>query len=371
MLKVGIVGCGKIADSHAAQIRRIRDCEIAWACDREPLMARQLFERFRIGRHGHDLTRLLEEAKPDVVHITTPPASHFPIAAQCLEAGCHVYVEKPFTLDAGEARMLFSMAKARGLKITSGHDDQFSHAARRMRELVKSGYIGEGPVHMESTYCYEMARTGYAGALLGDKKHWVRQLPGKLLHNIISHGIAKIAEFLTTDTPHVQVLGFPSPMLREMGETEIIDELRVIIWENTGVTAYFTFSSQMRPGIHEFRIFGARNGLILDQNSESLIRLRGKRYTSYVEKIVPQMSYAAQYIGNIKANVRSFLANEFHMKSGMKFLIESFYRSIDSQGEDPIPEREILLVATIMDLIFAQLNEGHAVNASNPESLAL
>jgi len=39
MLKVGIVGCGKIADSHAAQIQRIRGCQIAGVCDREPLMA--------------------------------------------------------------------------------------------------------------------------------------------------------------------------------------------------------------------------------------------------------------------------------------------------------------------------------------------
>ena len=54
---------------------------------------------------------------------------------------------------------------------------------------------------MESYYCYEMAATGYSGALLDDKGHWVRKLPGKLLHNIISHGVARIAEFLTSESP--------------------------------------------------------------------------------------------------------------------------------------------------------------------------
>ena len=49
---------------------------------------------------------------------------------------------------------------------------------------------------MESYYCYDLTDPGYARALLGDKQHWVRQLPGQLLHNIISHGIARIAEFL-------------------------------------------------------------------------------------------------------------------------------------------------------------------------------
>ena len=98
MLKVAIVGCGKIADAHASQIQRIKGCEIVGVCDREPLMARQLYERFPVKQHFSDLTELLSEAKPDVVHITTPPESHFDIAKLCLEWGCHVYVEKPFTL---------------------------------------------------------------------------------------------------------------------------------------------------------------------------------------------------------------------------------------------------------------------------------
>ena len=99
MLRVAIVGCGKIADSHVAQIQRIRGCKLVAVCDREELMARQLFERFRIDAYFSDLEELLSNAKPDVVHITTPPLSHFALGRQCLEHGCHVYIEKPFTLN--------------------------------------------------------------------------------------------------------------------------------------------------------------------------------------------------------------------------------------------------------------------------------
>ena len=205
MLKVGIVGCGKIADSHAAQVMRIPGCEIVGVCDRELLMARQLQERFPIKAYYRDVTELLAQARPDVIHITTPPQSHFDIARTCLEQGCHVYVEKPFTVDSTEADALSGLARSKGLKITAGHDDQFRPATRRMRSLVRTGFLGEGPLHMESYYGYEIARTGYAGALLGDKQHWVRKLPGRLLHNIISHGIARIAEFLTTDSPTVKI----------------------------------------------------------------------------------------------------------------------------------------------------------------------
>src|SRR5438105_1053006 len=137
MLKVAIIGCGKIADSHAAQIRRIRGCEIVGVCDRETLMAKQFQERFRVKQCFDDVSELLKTADPDVVHITTPPASHFQLGTKCLEAGCHVYIEKPFTLYTHEAEALIRIAEQQNLKLTAGHDDQFRHASRRMRRLVK------------------------------------------------------------------------------------------------------------------------------------------------------------------------------------------------------------------------------------------
>ena len=355
MLKVAIVGCGKIADAHALQLRRIEGCEIVGVCDREPLMARQLYERFPVKKYFSELTQLLNETRPDVVHVTTPPESHFNIAKVCLEQGCHVYVEKPFTIYEDEARKLIALANERGLKVTAGHDSQFSHVARRMRSLVQSGFLGDGPVHMDSYFCYKIGRSGYAGALLGDPNHWVRRLPGKLLQNIISHGIARIAEFLNSDSPEVIAHGFVSPFLKRMGESEVIDELRVIISEQTGTTAYFTFSSQMRPDLHEFRIYGTKNGLVVDQDTETLIKLRGEGYKSYLQMFVPPVVMARQHFGNLTANLGTFLARDFHMESGKKYLIDAFYRSILEDGPAPIPYRQILLTAKIMDAIFVQL----------------
>ncbi|HTA24090.1 MAG TPA: Gfo/Idh/MocA family oxidoreductase [Terriglobales bacterium] len=367
MLKVGIVGCGKIADDHASQIRRIKGCEIVGVCDREPLMARQLYERFPIKRYFSDVTELLNEAQPDVVHITTPPQSHFDVARLCLERNCHVYVEKPFTLYAEEARTLVALAERKALKMTVGHDDQFSNVARRMRSLVQSGYLGGTPVHMESYFCYDLSDPAYARALLGDKQHWVRRLPGQLLQNIISHGVARIAEFLTSDEPQVIAHGFVSPLLKSMGETELVDELRVIISEEERTTAYFTFSSQMRPSLHEFRVYGPLNGLIVDQDRELLIKLRGAKFKSYADKFIPPANLASQLLGNVRTNVRSFLGNKFHMKAGMKCLIESFYDSIVQDTPVPIPYREILLTAKIMDDIFDQLH-GRTVPARENET---
>jgi predicted dehydrogenase len=355
MLKVAIVGCGKIADFHAMQIQRIEGCEIVGVCDREPLMAKQLYERFPVKSYFTDLAELLDKARPDVVHITTPAESHFDVARFCLEQGCHVYVEKPFTLYAEQAQRLVGLAEKKGVKLTVGHNDQFSHVARRMRALVQSGYLGGPAVHLESYYSYDLGDPSYARALLGDKNHWVRRLPGKLLQNVISHGIARIAEFLLSDSPRVIAYGFVSSLLKQINESEIVDELRVIIGEEGGTTACFTFSSQMRPAIHQLRVYGPRNGLVLDQDHEILIKLRGQKFKSYADMFIPPVLFAKQHFGNLVTNVRLFLARDFHFDSGMKYLIESFYRSIREDAPVPIPYREILLTARIMDAIFEQV----------------
>jgi len=360
MLKVAIVGCGKIADAHVSQIQKLEACEIVGVCDREPLMAKQLYERFPIKAYFTDVLELVTEARPDVVHITTPPESHFDLARFCLENRCNVYVEKPFTLDADEAQQLVDLANQHGLKLTVGHNYQFSHAARRMRALVESGYLGGPPVHMESSHGYDLGDPSYARALLGDKRHWVRTLPGKLLHNIISHGIARIAEFLTSDNPRVIAHGFSSSLLKGIGETDIVDELRVVISDGERTTAYFTFSSQMRPSLHEFRIYGPKNGLVLDQDHEIVLMLRGVKFKSYADHFIPPVLLAKQHLGNLLGNLKLFLARDFHMDSGMKCLIESFYRSIRQSTPVPIPYREILLTAKIMDAIFDQVRAGQS-----------
>src|SRR5258707_3775771 len=196
MLKVAIVGCGKIADQHVAAIHRIPDCAIVALCDRELLMARQLGERFGVTECFSDLQKMLQASSPNVVHITTPPQSHFSLARQCLEFGSHVYLEKPFTVTAVEAEFLIQLADRRDLKITAGHNLQFTSEMVKMRRLVQQGFLGGKPIHLESIFSYDLGDTSYVGAFLGDRRHWVRQLPGQLLHNLISHGLAKLVEFL-------------------------------------------------------------------------------------------------------------------------------------------------------------------------------
>jgi predicted dehydrogenase len=317
-------------------------------------MAKQLQERLGTPRRFSDVRDMLAIAKPDAVHITTPPQTHYALGKLCLEAGCHVYVEKPFTVTYEQARELVALAQRRNLKLTVGHNAQFTHAANTTRQLVADGYLGGPPVHVESYYCYDLSDPGYAKALLGDGSHWVRGLPGGLLQNTISHGISKIAEYLLGEDIQVHAHGFTSDVLRSIGETEIIDELRVILRDGSQ-TAYFTFSSQMRPSLHGLRLYGPKNGIFLDEQKQTVLKVRGKAYKSYLEQFLPPWDYAKQYVGNALGNMRKFAAANFQAGYGMKCLITRFYESIAKQTAPPIPYGEILQTSRIMDEIFAQI----------------
>ncbi|MBP8272735.1 MAG: Gfo/Idh/MocA family oxidoreductase, partial [Sphaerotilus sp.] len=100
VLRVGIIGCGKIADGHVEQIRAIGRGEVVAVCDREPLMAEQLAVRLKIPGRYDDAAEMFAKERLDVVHIATPPDSHLFLAKMAFAAGCHVFMEKPFALTA-------------------------------------------------------------------------------------------------------------------------------------------------------------------------------------------------------------------------------------------------------------------------------
>jgi hypothetical protein len=233
---------------------------------------------------------------------------------------------------------------------------------------VLNGYLGGKPVHIESTYCYDLGDPVYARAFLANQGHWLRSLPGGLLHNVISHGIARLAEYIESDSPEIVANGFISPMLSDLGETEMVDELRVMINDRNQLTGYFTFSSQMRPALNQFRIYGKKNGLFLDESQQILIRLRGEKFKSYGERFGPSILFSFQHLMNFFRNLRLFLKNDFHFESGKKYLIEAFYDSIAHERPVPIPYREILLTSQIMDEIFRQLFGGEPSDGQQTES---
>jgi midasin (ATPase involved in ribosome maturation) len=103
------------------------------------------------------------------------------------------------------------------------------------------------------------------------------------------------------------------------------------------------------------RICGPVNSIEVDHASGSLLRHENRSYKSYLTYFAPPLVSARQHFRNARVNFFNFLNGRLHQDSGMKELIERFYQSIQNQSMPPIPYREILLTARLMDEIFDQI----------------
>jgi predicted dehydrogenase len=182
----------------------------------------------------------------------------------------------------------------------------------------------------------------------------VRKLPGGLLHNIISHGVAKLAEFLDDDITEITAIAGQSPLLKSLGDERILDELRVLLRDKTGRTASFCFSTQLK-GLNQLRLYGPEGSIVVDHISGTVVRNKHRPCKSYLTYFVPPLRAAREHLRNARINVTNFIRQRLHQDSGMKELIERFYNSVRGGSPPPIPYREIILTARIMDEIFVQI----------------
>ncbi len=356
-LRVAIVGCGKIADGHVGEIRRVPGATIVGVCDREPLMAEQLAMRMGIERWTDDLGRLLEW-KPDVVHVTTPPQAHLDIARRVMDAGAHVYVEKPLAMNLAETRALLDHARRTGRRVTVGHSFAFDPVALDMRRRIARGDIGE-VVHVESWFGYNLSGP-FGAAILADPAHWVHGLPGGLFHNNIDHMLNKITEFVEDDRPEVVARAF-TRRLERFGDARdrMADELRVTV-RGRRVTGYGTFSSSVRPVAHFARVYGTEGILHVDYALRTVTAEPGPTLPSAIGRLLPPWGRARVWAGWGVRNGWRFARARFHFFAGMHELIRRFYAAVRGEGDVPVPYRDIERIAWIMETIFRQVGQASA-----------
>lgn len=121
-LRTGVVGAGVFGAFHAAKHAASARVELVGVHDLDPARARALADRHNIAAISA-FSHLL--AAVDAVTIASPAPSHFRLARAALEAGRHVYVEKPLAMSVDEADALIALADRRGLVLQVGHQERF------------------------------------------------------------------------------------------------------------------------------------------------------------------------------------------------------------------------------------------------------
>ncbi|MFJ5223751.1 Gfo/Idh/MocA family protein [Streptomyces sp. NPDC088400] len=139
----GVLATGAIAAAFTADVRELADAEVVAVASRTEASANEFASRFGIPRAYGDWAGLLADDEVDVVYVATPHSAHRPAAGLALAAGKPVLCEKAFTLDAGEAGELVSLARERGLFLMEAMWMYCNPVIRRLVELVRDGAIGD------------------------------------------------------------------------------------------------------------------------------------------------------------------------------------------------------------------------------------
>jgi predicted dehydrogenase len=350
-LRIGLVGCGQIADAHLQQIRRVSNAETVAVCDVEPLLARQAAERFGVPMQFSSLKAMLREARPDIVHVTTPVHTHAPITIQLLESGVHVYVEKPFAVDATEAREVINVAEENVRLVCLGHDQLFDPEWLRACEIAAAGVLGEIH-HVDSVLGYPI-NGPFGRNVVASPDHWVRRLPGGLFQNAISHPLYRITEFLCDSEPQIQASWFS-----RLPAIPFPTELRANL-QGEKVSGSLLFTSTTKPYQRVTRLYGTEASLEVDLNAQTVRLLRGESYPGAFAKLEAPLRQVRESCGNLKRNTGRFLRGHLHYFEGMKRLFGNFYDVVrDGTAREtlevspPVTHREALRVTSIMDRIF-------------------
>jgi predicted dehydrogenase len=313
-------------------------------CDRHLDLARQAAARFGISATYDHHLRMLEDVRPDVVHVTTPAQTHRPLAIDALEHDCHVYVEKPLALALAETDEIIATARAADRLVCVGHDQLFDPAWLELRQRLSHGEIGTVR-HVESVLGYPLS--GQFGALVAaDPQHWVRRLPGGLFHNTISHPLYRITEFLPDAEPVIDAHWFAR------GATAFPTELRVQLRgrEVTGSLLFDTAISAQRVT----RVYGPRGCLNVDLDAQTVVLHRNPNLPGAFGRIETPWRNWRQSWRALRRNAGRFARSDLHYFAGMRGLIQAFYTAILDGGAPPIPFAEMRRVTRIMDTIFGQ-----------------
>ena len=121
-ISVLVVGAGNMGRSHALAYASIPEFEIAAICTRSPESRTKLMAELPEGTaEVNDYQKALLELKPDAVCISTYPDTHYPFAKLALEAGCHVFTEKPLAESAEQCKELVELSRSKGKALVVGY----------------------------------------------------------------------------------------------------------------------------------------------------------------------------------------------------------------------------------------------------------
>lgn len=143
VVKIGVLGLGYWGPNLVRNIVDSTRAELAWVCDVDPERLEPLARRHPAARRTTKVDEMLADPHLDAIVVATPISTHHQLAAAALEAGKHVWVEKPLAASSAEASDLIERAERAGRVLLPGHTFLYSPPVVKIKDLVDSGELGD------------------------------------------------------------------------------------------------------------------------------------------------------------------------------------------------------------------------------------
>jgi predicted dehydrogenase/nucleoside-diphosphate-sugar epimerase len=323
-LKTAIVGCGRISDIHFDTLRRLDGSEVVALCDLDAERARAQADKFGVAGVFTDIEEMLDSARPDVVHLLTPPATHLPLVRAAAARGIHVYVEKPFATGEAEAREMAELARAAGVQLCPGHNRLYDPIFLEAERRVARGDIGRVvSVRCEQGFSYESAARAAAIP-------WAYGYEWGIYENLMPHPLYLVSRFLE-QPGEPEVVAFDLGKVREAA----VDELRVLI-PSKSACAEVSLSLTTAPERNRIEIVGTRGRIWADYASLTVLVERVNFLPGIVRRLLGNLGVSWQLTRRTIGNVLSILLGRMKRYPGMRTLVEEFHRSIREGAPSPV-----------------------------------
>ena len=263
-----LVGCGAIAREHLSAIETLEGAEIVAVCDLSPARAEAVAERFKVAKWYTSYEEMLDQVNPDLVHITTPPSTHFQIAKECLSRGLNVLCEKPIALVYEEFKQLKQLAVEKNCVLLENQNLRFHSSVLRIQDLLKASRFGD-LVDVQVFFSLNLIGEG-SPFVDRNAPHFGAGLPGGVIGDFLPH-IAYLAHLFTGP-----VIDLRTIWIKRNKDTPLAaDEFRGFI-KGESAPAYVGFSGSAKINGYWIRITGTE--MYAEANLLEPPRLTLRRY---------------------------------------------------------------------------------------------
>lgn len=347
-LRVGVVGTGAISAPHLRYLSASPRTELVAVADLSPAAASWTARRWGAAAARTSHADLLEQDRPDVVHVLTPPPTHARIVTDALAAGAHVVCEKPLAATVSELVPLQEAARAADRWLLEDQNYRFNDPVLQLQELVSSGRLG---AVQEVEVRVALPLRG--GGAFDDPhlRHPAHDLPAGPLHDLLPHlvylGLLFVPDAADAErvTAHWSNHGGDDGLWRT-------DDLDALVLSGP-VHLRLRLSTRTRPDAFALTVRGDRGEAATDLFQPHLHvrapRPVGAQLTPVVDHVANGAALARAGVRNLKDKLLQHSA--YH---GLERLLERTYTALQEGGGPPVSPRDVLDTARLTDRLVAE-----------------